>query len=44
MLAAIDSERSIRDLVNTVPGSSFEVCKILYQLLNARLVRRKAPA
>jgi len=44
VLAAIDSERSIRDLVNTVPGSSFEVCKILYQLLNARLVRRKAPA
>ena len=44
VLAAIDSERSIRDLVNTVPGSSFEVCKILYQLLNARLVRRKTPA
>jgi DNA-binding response OmpR family regulator len=43
VLAAIDSERSIRDLVNQIPGSSFEVCKILYQLLNARLVRRKAP-
>jgi DNA-binding response OmpR family regulator len=44
VLAAIDSEKSIRELVNQMPGSSFEVCKILYQLLNARLVRRKTPA
>jgi hypothetical protein len=41
VLAAIDSEKSIRELVNQMPGSSFEVCKILYQLLNSRLVRRK---
>jgi hypothetical protein len=44
VLAAIDSEKTIRELVNQMPGSSFEVCKILYQLLNSRLVRRKAPA
>jgi DNA-binding response OmpR family regulator len=44
VLAAIDSEKTIRELVNQVPGSSFEVCKILYQLLNSRLVRRKTPA
>jgi hypothetical protein len=41
VLAAIDSEKTIRELVNQMPGSSFEVCKILYQLLNSRLVRRK---
>jgi len=44
VLAAIDSEKTIRELVGQIPGSSFEVCKILYQLLNSRLVRRKAPA
>jgi DNA-binding response OmpR family regulator len=44
VLAAIDSEKTIRELVNQMPGSSFEVCKILYQLLNSRLVRRKTPA
>jgi DNA-binding response OmpR family regulator len=44
VLAAIDSEKTIRELVNQLPQSSFEVCKILYQLLNARLVRRKTPA
>jgi DNA-binding response OmpR family regulator len=44
VLAAIDGEKTIRELVNTSPGSSFEVCKILYQLLNSRLVRRKAAA
>ena len=42
VLASIDGETTIRELVNVMPGSSFEVCKILYQLLNSRLVRRKA--
>ena len=41
VLAAIDGQRTIRELVNDTPQSSFEVCKILYQLLNSRLVRRK---
>ncbi|HWP04962.1 MAG TPA: DUF4388 domain-containing protein [Polyangiaceae bacterium] len=44
VLAAIDSEKTIRELVGQMPQSSFEVCKILYQLLNSRLVRRKTPA
>jgi len=44
VLAGIDGEKSIRELVNEVPGSSFEVCKILYQFLNSRLVRRKTAA
>jgi hypothetical protein len=43
VLSSIDGEKTIRELVNVMPGSSFEVCKILYQLLNSRLVRRKAP-
>jgi DNA-binding response OmpR family regulator len=42
VLAAIDGQRTIRELVNQTPQSSFEVCKILYQLLNSRLVRRKS--
>ncbi len=43
VLSAIDGEKTIREIVNAATGSSFEVCKILYQLLNSRLVRRKAP-
>jgi DNA-binding response OmpR family regulator len=43
VLSAIDGEKTIREIVNAAAGSSFEVCKILYQLLNSRLVRRKAP-
>ncbi|HEV8247753.1 MAG TPA: response regulator [Polyangiaceae bacterium] len=42
VLEAIDGERTIREIVNEVEGSSFELCKILYQFLNSRLVRRKA--
>lgn len=44
VLEAIDGERSIRDILATLEGSSFELCKIVYQLLNSRLVRRKAAA
>ncbi len=43
VLSAIDGEKTIREIVNAATASSFEVCKILYQLLNSRLVRRKAP-
>lgn len=42
VLAAIDGERTVREIVDEVQGSSFELCKILYQLVNSRLVRRKA--
>jgi hypothetical protein len=44
VLSSIDGERTIRELVSVLPQSSFEVCKILYQLLNSRLVRRKVAA
>jgi DNA-binding response OmpR family regulator len=42
VLEAIDGERSIRAIVGEMGGSSFELCKIVYQFLNSRLVRRKA--
>ncbi|MDX2053284.1 MAG: response regulator [Polyangiaceae bacterium] len=42
VLAAIDGENTVREIVADMGGSSFEVCKILYQFLNSRLVRRKA--
>jgi len=42
VLGAIDGKRSIREIVDLAGGSSFETCKILYQFLNSRLVRRRA--
>jgi CheY-like chemotaxis protein len=42
VLEAIDGERTVRELVDEMGGSSFEVCKILFQFVNSRLVRRKA--
>ncbi len=42
VLEAIDGERTVREIVDEMDGSSFELCKILYQFLNSRLVRRKA--
>ena len=42
VLESIDGERTIREIVNEMDGSSFELCKILFQFLNSRLVRRKA--
>jgi CheY-like chemotaxis protein len=44
VLEAIDGERTIREVVEAMSISSFEVCKVLYQFLNSRLVRRKAAA
>jgi CheY-like chemotaxis protein len=42
VLDAIDGESTVREIVDSVGGSSFEICKIFYQLVNSRLVRRKA--
>jgi DNA-binding response OmpR family regulator len=42
VLQAIDGERTVREIVDQMGGSSFELCKILYQFLNSRLVRRQA--
>lgn len=40
VLEAVDGERAVRQIVELLPASTFEVCKILYQFLNSRLVRR----
>ena len=42
ILDAIDGERTVREIVQESEGSSFELCKILYQFVNSRIVRRKA--
>jgi CheY-like chemotaxis protein len=42
VLAAIDSERTLREVVAASHLSSFDACKIVCQLLEARLVRRRA--
>ncbi len=39
VLDAIDGERTVREIVAGVHASSFDVCKILYQFVNSRLVR-----
>lgn len=42
VLEAIDGEKTVREIVEDTKGNSFELCKILYQFVNSRLVRRKA--
>ena len=42
VLEAFDGNRTIREIVEEMDGSSFELCKIVFQFLNSRLVRRKA--
>ncbi|HLK36168.1 MAG TPA: DUF4388 domain-containing protein [Polyangiaceae bacterium] len=42
LLAMIDGERTVREIIRASHMSSFDACKILYQLLEARLVRRRA--
>jgi CheY-like chemotaxis protein len=42
VLEAVDGQRTVRQIVDGVSASTFDVCKILYQLLNSRLVRRPA--
>jgi CheY-like chemotaxis protein len=42
VLGAIDGEKTVREIVEETKGNSFELCKILYQFVNSRLVRRKA--
>lgn len=44
LLEMIDGERTVREIVESAHMSSFDACKILFQLLEARLVRRRASA
>jgi DNA-binding response OmpR family regulator len=42
LLEMIDGERTVREIVHQSHMSSFDACKILFQLIEARLVRRRA--
>jgi hypothetical protein len=41
LLQMVDGERTLREIVEHSHMSSFDACKILFQLLEARLVRRR---
>ena len=40
-LAAIDGDSTVGEILDRLEGSSFENCKVLYRLLNGRLVKRR---
>jgi len=42
VLEMVDGERTVREIVAESHMSSFDACKILFQLIEARLVRRRA--
>jgi CheY-like chemotaxis protein len=42
LLEMVDGERTVREIVEQSHMSSFDACKILFSLLEARLVRRRA--
>lgn len=42
VLDALDGTRTVRQIVDAVNASTFDVCKILYQFLHSHLVRRRA--
>jgi len=44
VLDTIDGERTIREIVAASHLSSFDACRILGQLLEARVVRRRVSA
>lgn len=41
VLMAVDGERSVRDVIGAVSMGSFDVCKVLYQFVQSRLIRRR---
>jgi CheY-like chemotaxis protein len=41
VLEAVDGERSVREIVEATAMGSFEVCKILFQLMTSRLVKQR---
>jgi CheY-like chemotaxis protein len=42
LLEMVDGEKSVREIIEQSHMSSFDACKILFQLIEARLVRRRA--
>jgi hypothetical protein len=43
VLALVDGKRTIKDVIRNSRRSSFDVCKILYRLLSARIIRKRSP-
>jgi CheY-like chemotaxis protein len=41
VLEAVDGERTVREIIQLTNAGSFDVCKMLYQFLQSRLVRPK---
>ena len=41
VLMSVDGERTVRELIGALQMGSFDVCKILYQLVQSRLIRRR---
>jgi hypothetical protein len=41
VLAVIDGKRTVRQVVEASKASSFEACKVIYQFINSRVVRRR---
>lgn len=42
VLAAVNGQRTVREIVDEVDASTFDVCKSLHQFLNSGLIRRKS--
>jgi CheY-like chemotaxis protein len=40
VLGKIDGERTVREIIDQIEGSSFELSKVIFQLLNSRLAKR----
>lgn len=41
VLMAVDGERSVREVISAGSMGSFDVCKVLYQFVQSRLIRRR---
>lgn len=41
VLMAVDGDRTVREIIGAVSMGSFDVCKILYQFVQSRLVRKR---
>jgi CheY-like chemotaxis protein len=41
VLMAVDGDRTVRDVIGAVSMGSFDVCKVLYQFVQSRLIRKR---
>jgi len=44
VLALVDGSRSIREVIRVSRRGSFDVCKMLFRLLSARIIRKRSAA